>query len=450
VPFLRAGRRRFRRRTSCLLANVCCRTTLLKTAEHPVEERLHRVIGPWGLALTAVNIAIGAGIFILPGILAGMLGPAAVLAHLVCGVATALVMTCFVELSSEVTRTGGPLAALEDILGPWPGFLCWLLYGLYGLAACGFLSLALSDALGLQGVSRLAASTGVVLFIGTINAVGVRYGFRFAVATTIAKLVPLALVILGGAFVMRRENLHIPAWPTSSALGTAAVTMFFAFSGTEAAMLPAGELRDPRTTVPRGIFMAVLSLTIIYASVQWVSQGVLGGSLHGAAPLADVAAAAWGPVGRTIVRIGTAISVLGSLSGALLAFPRWAFLGARMGVLPANLGRVNVRFETPFNAIIATTAATVLVALSGALQILAALTSASILGVYFAACLAVLCRKPDRDGFHLPGAKAIAVAGAVTTVWLLAHLSTREYAAVFVILIAGVLYRLTLSRRPNS
>src|ERR1700688_1535310 len=92
----------------------------LKNLEHPAGERLQRVIGPWGLALTAVNLAIGAGIFLLPAILASMLGSAAVLAHLVCGAATALVMTCFIELSSEVSRTGGPLAALEEILGPWP------------------------------------------------------------------------------------------------------------------------------------------------------------------------------------------------------------------------------------------------------------------------------------------------------------------------------------------
>jgi len=418
----------------------------LPTLETRAEERLHRVIGPYGLALTAINISIGAGIFILPGILAGMLGPAAVLAHLVCGLATALVMACFVELSSEVTRTGGPLAALQDILGPWPGYLCWLLYGLYLLSACGFLSLALSEALGLQGIARPAAAAAAVLLIGAINAVGIQYGLRFAIATTIAKLLPLALVIVGGVFVMNGANLHIPAWPTSDTLGTAAITLFFAFAGTEAAMLPAGELKNPRTTVPRGIFIAVFSLTLIYASIQWVSQGVLGSQLRGAAPLADVAAVAWGPAGRTAVTIGAAISVLGSLSGALLAVPRWAFLGARIGALPAAIGQVNARFQTPFNAIVATVAATVLIALSGALQMLAAVTSASILGIYLAVCAAVWRREPDPTAFHVPGAKAIAAAGATITLWMLAHLSAREFAAIGGTVLAGILYRVALTR----
>jgi APA family basic amino acid/polyamine antiporter len=425
----------------------------LKNLEHAAEERLQRVIGPWGLALTAVNIAIGAGIFLLPAILASMLGPAAVLAHLVCGAATALVMTCFIELSSEVSRTGGPLAALEEILGPWPGFLCWVLYGLYVLAACAFLSLALSDSLGLRGAARLGTSAAVVALIGAINAVGVRYGMRFALTTTIAKMIPLALVILGGAFVIDRTNLHIAAWPTSNALGTGALTIFFAYSGTEAALLPAGELKDPHSTVPRGIFVAVLSLIVIYTSVQWVSQGVLGSNLRGTAPLADVAAAAWGPIGRTIVRIGTTISVLGCLSGALLAAPRWMFLGARMGVLPTLLGRVDPRYRTPLAAIVATSVAVILVSLSGALQLLAALTSASILGVYLSVCLAVLRRKADPSGFHVPGVKAIAVAGAAVMVWMLAHLSAREFAAVSGALTGGVLYRLALNRRrpyPNA
>lgn len=374
------------------------------------------------------------------------LAPAAILAHLVCGLATALVMACFVEISSEVTRTGGPLAALERILGPWPGYLCWLLYGLYGLSACGFLALALADSLGLHGAARLALSTAAVLLIGAINTVGVSYGLRFAVTTTIAKLVALATVVIGGALVMNRANLQIPAWPSVSTLGTAAVTMFFAFSGTEAAMLPAGELKDPRTTVPRGIFVAVLALLLIYSSVQWVSQGVLGNNLRGEAPLGDVAAMAFGGVGRTIVKIGTTLSVLGSLSGALLAVPRWAFLGGRNGSLPQALGKVHVRFATPFNAILVTTAATILLALSGALQVLAALTSASILAVYLAVCVAVLLHKRDVGEFHVPGARAIAVAGCITVIWLLWHLSARELTAVGGVLIAGVIYRSALNR----
>jgi amino acid transporter len=80
---------------------------------------------------------------------------------------------------------------------------------MYGLAACAFLGLALSDALGLQGAARLAVCTAAIAMIGAINAVGVRHGLRFAVATTVAKMVPLALVIIGGAFAMRAENLRI-------------------------------------------------------------------------------------------------------------------------------------------------------------------------------------------------------------------------------------------------
>lgn len=181
---------------------------LLKTLEHPADEHLHRIIGPLGLALTAVNIAIGAGIFIQPGVLAQMLGPAAVFAHVVCGVVTALVMACFVDLSADVTRTGGPLAALEEILGPWPSYLCWVLYGLYLLAAIGFLSLAFSDSLGLQGVARLGVAAGLIALIGGINLIGVRYGLRFAVVTTVAKLIALAVVVFGGAFAVSRANLE--------------------------------------------------------------------------------------------------------------------------------------------------------------------------------------------------------------------------------------------------
>jgi amino acid transporter len=360
-------------------------------------------------------------------------------------------MACFIDLSSEVTRTGGPLAALQEVLGVWPGYICWVLYGLYLLAAVAFLSLAFSETLGLQGIARLGVAATLITFIGIVNLIGVHYGLRFAVVTTVAKLVALAVVMIGGAFAMSRANLTIPTWPTSNALAAASIAMFFGFAGTEAAMLPAGELQNPRTTVPRGIFTAVAALFVIYASVQWVSQGVLGTGLRGGgAPLANVAAAALGPSGRAIVTIGTTLSILGSLSGALLAFPRWAFLGARTGVLPNLIGQVHSRFRTPSNAILATCAVSILVALSGALQFLTALTSASILGVYFAVCVAVWRRPRNANQFALPGAKAIAAIAGVSVLWLLVHLSRREFAAVGGTLAAGILYRAVTSRTQRS
>ena len=77
-----------------------------------------RVIGTGALGLSVVNMVVGGGIFVLPGRIAAELGPAAILAYLVCSVALALIFLCFAEVGSRTTRSGGAYAYIEEAFGP--------------------------------------------------------------------------------------------------------------------------------------------------------------------------------------------------------------------------------------------------------------------------------------------------------------------------------------------
>lgn len=154
----------------------------------PADERLERAIGPWGLGANAVNGAIGAGIFVLPALVAAVLGPSAILAYLICGLATALVLTCFIEIGTVVKRSGGAVAYVEEAFGPLMGFLAWLLYSVGFLttsnAAIGnvLIDSAASVVPGIgHGALRVLAL--LVLFAGlaAVNIAGVRQGIAFAV-----------------------------------------------------------------------------------------------------------------------------------------------------------------------------------------------------------------------------------------------------------------------------
>ena len=86
------------------------------------DDRLVRAIGPLALSVNMVNLTVGGGIFVLPGVIAAQLGAAAILAYLVCSAAVALVFLCFAEIGSRVTRSGGAYAYIEDAFGPFAGF----------------------------------------------------------------------------------------------------------------------------------------------------------------------------------------------------------------------------------------------------------------------------------------------------------------------------------------
>ena len=92
------------------------------------NEGLVRVIGAGALGMSVINMVVGAGIFVLPGLVAAELGSAAILAYLVCSVTVALVFLCFAEVGSRVSRSGGAYAYVEEAFGPFAGFIASILF----------------------------------------------------------------------------------------------------------------------------------------------------------------------------------------------------------------------------------------------------------------------------------------------------------------------------------
>jgi amino acid transporter len=403
------------------------------------EERLDRALGPWSVGANAVNLSLGAGIFALPAAVAAILGPAAILAYLVCGLAIALVLTCFAEIGSQTTRSGGAVAFIEDAFGPMAGFLAWVIFTPgFCLAADAAVANVLIDAVGTvvpslgHGVARATALALIFTTLAVVNVVGVRLGARTAVATTIAKLAPLLLVIGAGALAMRWQELRWAAWPSTARMGEASLLLFFAYTGAESAVTPGGEIRDPASTIPRGLLGGTLILIVLYASVQVMTQGVLGADItrHADAPLAAVAERVLGVAGRSLVVVCTALAGLGLLTGDMLANPRTLLPVAESGMLPARLGAVHPRFRTPHIAIAVYAAAAGALAISGAFTPLAILASISVLIVYFAVCLAALKLRITGNrppgAFRAPGGPLVPVLGAIVVAWLLSHSTAAE------------------------
>jgi len=200
--------------------------------------QLERVIGVGGLGASAVNFIVGSGIFGLPGIAAAMLGPAAVLAYLVCAVLAGLVGLCLAEVGSRVSHPGGlygyATAAFGPVVGGVAGTLLWFANSVISAAAVANLlmeTLALAiPALG-AGVWRLTALVTLYAALAAVNIRGSRSGARLSTLLAVVKLAPLALLVVVGAFAVRMSNLHWVAVPAASKVGQTAVLLFFAFMG---------------------------------------------------------------------------------------------------------------------------------------------------------------------------------------------------------------------------
>jgi APA family basic amino acid/polyamine antiporter len=427
------------------------------------EGSLVRAVGGWGLTAAIVNVTIGAGIFRLPSSVASSLGAAAPLAYLLCAIAMGLIVMCFAEAGSRVALTGGPYAYVEVAFGPFVGFLSGVMLWAGLTAALAAVTSFFVDSVAalLPALSSTTARVIVMLVIlgalALLNIRGVRDASRFNAVTTVAKLLPLALLIVVGAFAMRSSNLVWPRMPSLGTIGRASTVLIFAFLGVEAALLPSGEVRDPARTVPRAVLQAIGFIAVVYVALQVVSQGLLGAALATArTPVADAGGVAFGTWGRTLILVGSTVSMFGYVSGMTLAVPRMLFAFARDGVLPRALAAVHPRFHTPHRAIAIQTILVAVLSATGTFERLAIIANASVLLVYVACCLATveLRRRDVRAGgipFRVPGAAVVPWLALTVIMALLATLQPGEwFAVVGMVAVAAPAYLFTRQRRTAA
>ena len=402
-----------------------------------------RALGPLGLCAAIVNVIVGGGIFRLPAGAAAALGTAAPLAYVVCAAAMGLIVLCVAEAGSRVARTGGLYAYIEVAFGPFVGFVAGVMLYACMAAALGAVSAFLADLLGAivpalaGGVPRAGALLAILVAFAALNVRGVKAASRTNGVLTAAKLVPLALFVVLGAFAVRAPNLAIPALPAGRDLARASALLIFAFLGVESALAPSGEVREPARTVPLALLGAMTAVTVIYLGVHLVTEGVLGGALATSkTPVADAAGAALGGWGRGLVLGGSLASMLGYVGGMTLAAPRMLYAFGRDGFLPRGLAAVHPRFRTPYVAVIVQTVITAALALGGAFERLALVANGAALLVYAACCAAAweLRRRDVREGGAEPlrtmaGAVAPWLAIAVIA-WLLSGLERKEWVAI--------------------
>ncbi|MEO7997369.1 MAG: APC family permease, partial [Gemmatimonadaceae bacterium] len=430
--------------------------------EGSTSSSLVRVLGTWGVAAAIANSTIGGGIFRLPAAAAAALGTAAPIAYLVCALAMGLIVLCIAEAGSRVALTGGPYAYVEVAFGPYAGFMTGVLLWLGGTVATAAVGTVFADnatnmiAGGTQPLVHAAILVIAFALAATINLLGIKQGNRLNFVATAAKLAPLLILVIVGAFFIDGDKLKISAFPSASTLTRASIVLIFAFAGVESALVPSGEMKNPERTVPRAILIAMIGITLLYLVLQLVAQGVLGDALStSATPLADAAAVVFGEWGRKLLLAGVVISTFGYVSGMTLAVPRLLFAFGRDGFLPTKLADVHPKWKSPWIAIISQTVIVCALAITSGFDKLIIVANVALLLVYFMCALASLQlrRKGVQSGgtpFRIPGAAIVPILACVVIATLLTSITAQEW-LVFaeVITVATVIFFISRGSRAK-
>jgi amino acid transporter len=413
------------------------------------SESLVRAMGTFGLAAAIINITIGGGIFRLPANVAGSLGAAAPVAYLVCAAAMALIVRCIAVAGSRVSLTGGPYAYVGAAFGPYAGFISGVLLWMLGTFAGAAVATVFASSVGLllsdfsgRGM-EIAILIGAFAFWCIVNLRGVALGARLNSIATVAKLVPLLLIGIGGLFFVQQENLTWTATPSAADVARTSLLLIFAFAGLEVALVPSGEVRDTARTVPRAIALAMIGITALYIALQISAQGILGGGLAQAnvSPLADAAGASFGGWARTLLLAGASLSMFGYLGGMTLSVPRMLYAFARDGFLPRMFAEVDAAHHVPRLAIVTQSVLVVALAVTGTFERLAILANVSALALYFGCALAA---------WRLSRSSVVPWLACAVIVWLLTGLTADEWLGFAVCVVAAtVVYAGTASRRAR-
>lgn len=417
---------------------------------------LVRSIGRWSLTAAVINSVIGSGIFGLPSAIAALVGAWSPLAVLIAGCCIFIVVLCFAEVGSRFKDPGGPYLYTREAFGPAVGFqVGWLHVWTRLLSGAAVLNVLadylklLLPAVGTPAGRAVALTAGVAL-VTAVNIIGVRQASWAVNVFTVAKLLPILLLVVLGAFNLKQEAfatqfVAAPNWTE------AVLLLVFAYGGFESAVLAAGETRDPKRDTAFALVVAMTVVTAVYCLVQLVIVGALPRAEQSAAPVAAALGELLGPAGLTLGSLAVVVSVYGWLTGFALMMPRLIFSMAERHELPAFLSRVHPRFRTPHAAVLVNSVVTLgfgLYSNFAQAATLAALTRLGIFGLTCAALIALRIRSGPSPGFRLMGGPVIALAGGAFSVWLISTRNLSQAWFLVALTAAGtILWTLVRSRR---
>ncbi len=360
-----------------------------------------------------------------------------------------LTAASYAELVTKYPRAGGASHYATLAYGPFAGFLagfCMLAAGVVsvGALARGFGGDYLSEFVTLPVV---LVTVVFLAALALLNARGISESTRANTVATVVEVSGLLLVIGLGAWIVLRgdgdvgrlTDLGTTEKGPAAAVLSGAVLAYYSFVGFETSVNVAEETRDPRRTYPRALFGALITAGAVYVLVGAAAAAAVPTKelAESSGPLLEVVRAA----GGVPTELFSAIALVAVANGALLTgimSSRLAYGMAKDGLLPGFLTKVLPGRRTPWAAIAATTALSLLLALTGDVATLASTLVLLLLVVFFLVNTAVLVLRREetsRDHFRAP--TVVPVLGAASCVLLATQIEGEVWLRGLVVLAVG-------------
>jgi basic amino acid/polyamine antiporter, APA family len=310
-----------------------------------LEGRPSRHVSAFYIAMLAVGMVVGAGIFKSPALVADAAGAPVWLfaAWALAGVITLIGALCYAELATAFPHPGGDYHFLGRAFGrPWAFLFAWGRFAVINTGSIALLGIVLGDylnsavALGPHGSGIYAAIAVGALTLFNLKGAGPGNDAADYGLTALEVIGLLAMVAAAVALIVQGqppvENFfNAGADPTVASFGIALVYALLAFGGWSEVATLSAEVKDPRRGMVRALVLSVGLITALYLAVNWAFWYGLGIAGLGASqtPAVDLIAKAFGGAAGVITALAIAFAVITSINATIVVGARTTYAWAQ-------------------------------------------------------------------------------------------------------------------------
>lgn len=356
-----------------------------KTINPANVKALKKEIGLMEAITMVVGVVIGSGIFFKASSVFSNAGTPTlgILAWIVGGIITIASALTIAEIAAAIPKTGGIFVYLKELYSEkWAFLYGWVQAVIYVPGVAAALSIVFVTQatyfVALTAVEQKVLAIIIIFFITLINILSTKLGSKVQFISTIAKLIPIFVIIVFG-LLKGEANSFAAASTTSTStglagFGAAILGTLWAYDGWVGVGNMAGELKNPKKDIPKSIIIGLSVTIVVYILINIAIINIMPVSevIASAKPASDAAVILFGNSGAALIAAGIMISIFGALNGYLMTGVRVPFAMAQDNLFPFAkfFGKVSDKFRTPVNALLFEAVLASIYVLSGSFETL--------------------------------------------------------------------------------
>lgn len=407
---------------------------------------LKRVLGLHDAIGVGLGAIIGAGIFVVTGVAAGVAGTSFLVGLIIAGVVASFNGLSSAQLAAVYPQSGGTYEYGYRVLTPWLGFSAGWMFILSKLSAAGIVAIGFGSYFYqlIPFFTPIQYSVGAIVLLTIANLWGVQKAGIINMSIVLVTLMALVYFVFSGVGSISSQNFQPFAPFGMRGIAESAAILFFAFTGYARIATLAEEVVEPKKTIPRAVIITILTAIVLYAAVSLVAVGVIGAESmsRSTSPLQLAALSMKTPAIETVITLGASTAMLGVLLSQILGISRMLLAMGRRNDLPSFLNSIHNKTHVPHIGIIITGIFILLITLLGSFEFVVRAATFTILLYYSITNMAAL-KQPSGEQLY---GKYIPVLGLLGCLAMSVSLPITVIVSGLVLLLVGFVVRFLVKK----